>query len=111
MSACPRGPNNPDVGLPPALVRELAAYIRAEVQRAVRATRTDDDADPWIPHTRWPCASRRTACALARSGALEGVRRVGQGRGALYLVRRSALAAWVEREHAHSEAAPPEDDY
>lgn len=98
-----------DTGLPPALARELARYIRDEVQRAVRAARADDDPDPWIPHTRWPCASRRAACALARSGALEGVRHVGSGRGALYLVRRSALEAWIEREHART-AEPPTDD-
>lgn len=97
------------LALPPALARELAAYIRAEVERAVRAARADDDPDPWIPHTRWPCASRRAACALARSGAVEGVRRVGSGRGALYLVRRSALDAWIEREHARA-AEPSADD-
>lgn len=111
MSSCRRGPGDSGSGLPPALARELATFIRDEVQRAVRAARTDDDADPWIPHTRWPCASRRSACALARSGALEGVRHVGQGRGALYLVRRSALDAWIEREHARATETQPEDDF
>jgi hypothetical protein len=103
-----RGETSP---LPPALARELAAYIDTTVRAAVRAARADDDPDPWTPHTRWPCASRRAACALARSGALEGVRRVGQGRGALYLVRRSALEAWIEREHARTAEAPPDDPY
>lgn len=97
-------------GFPPALARELAAYIQAEVRRQVQAARVDDDPDPWVPHTKWPCASRRAACSLARSGALEGVRHVGRGRGALYLVRRSVLDAWVEKEHAGSGEALPEED-
>ena len=97
--------------LPPALARELAAFIVAAVRAEVRAARADDDPDPWIAHTRWPCASRRAACSLARSGELEGVRRVGNGRGALYLVRRSALEAWIEREHARTAEPPPEDAY
>lgn len=33
---------------------------------------------------------------LARSGAREEVRRLGQGCGALYLLRRAMLDAWIE---------------
>ncbi len=105
-----RGAGNTNGGLPPVLARELAAFIRAEVRAAVRAT-AGGDADPWMPHPQWPCASRRAACALARSGEIEGVRRVGQGRGALYLVRRSALDAWIERESATGAEPEPADDF
>ena len=90
----------------------LAPVLRTLVRNTVREElHAAGDADPWIPHPRWPCASRRAACAFARSGELEGVRRVGEGRGALYLVRRSVLDAWIE---AHSLDAPDEpglDDY
>jgi hypothetical protein len=30
------------------------------------------DAEPWILHSRWPCASRRTASTLVHCGAREG---------------------------------------
>src|SRR4051812_510937 len=70
-----RGTGNTNNGLPPVLARELAAFIRAEVCAAVRAA-AGGEADPWVPHPQWPCASRRAACALARSGDIEGVRRV-----------------------------------
>jgi hypothetical protein len=33
---------------------------------------------------------------LVRSGAREEVRRVGQRRGALYMLRRSTLDGWIE---------------
>lgn len=94
--------------IPPPLARELAKYIRATVHAEVRGARADD-LDPWVPHLRWPCASRRTACDLARSGQLEDVKRVGRGRGTLYLVRASALDAWVEREHARAVDASGEE--
>jgi hypothetical protein len=97
--------------LPPALARELATYIRAIVREELRGAVQGGEADPWVDHRRWPCASRRAACALARSGALDGVRRVGQGRGALYLVRRSVLDAWIEAQHATAAEPPPEDAY
>src|SRR5690349_21609150 len=76
-----------------ALAPVLIELVRDAVREELRGA---GEADPWVPHPQWPCASRRAACALARSGALEGVRRVGQGRGALYLVRRSVLDAWIE---------------
>jgi hypothetical protein len=97
--------------LPPTLARELASYIRAEVAAALRATTPFADADPWIPHPQWPCASRRAACALARSGELASVRRVGQGRGALYLVRRSVLDAWIEAHPLDMGGEMPADDF
>jgi hypothetical protein len=87
-----------------ALAPVLVALIRDAVREHLRSA---EDADPWLPHPKWPCASRRAACALARSGALRGVRRIGQGRGALYLVRRSVLDAWIE---AHPVAASEHDD-
>jgi hypothetical protein len=92
-----------------ALAPVLIALVRDAVREEMRG---GGDADTWVPHPRWPCASRRTACALARSGALEGVRRVGQGRGALYLVRRSVLDAWIEGHPVDgaSEQQEPEDD-
>ncbi len=85
-----------------ALVPVLRSLVRDAVREELHAT---GEADPWIAHPRWPCVSRRAACALARSGELHGVRRVGQGRGALYLVRRSVLDAWIE---AHPVDAPGE---
>jgi hypothetical protein len=91
-----------------ALAPALRSLVRTTVREELRAT---GDADPWIPHPRWPCASRRAACALARSGALEGVRRVGQGRGALYLVRRSVLDAWIEAHPLDAPADTEPDDY
>jgi len=90
----------------------LAPVLRSLVRNTVREElNAAGEADPWIPHPRWPCASRRAACALARSGELRGVRRVGHGRGALYLVRRSVLDAWIEA-HPFDKASEPElDDY
>lgn len=78
-----------------ALAPVLVALVRDAVREQLRDA---GEADPWVPHPKWPCASRRAACALARSGTLQGVRRVGQGRGALYLVRRSVLDAWIEAQ-------------
>jgi hypothetical protein len=87
-----------------ALAPVLLALVRDTVREELRGA---GDADPWIPHPRWPCVSRRAACELARSGALEGVSRVGRGRGTTYLVRRSVLDAWIE---AHPVRAIDEDD-
>ena len=90
----------------------LGPTLRSMVQKAVREELTaTGEADPWVPHPRWPCASRRAACALARSGALEGVRRTGEGRGVLYLVRRSVLDAWVEAHPIDAVREPGVDDY
>jgi hypothetical protein len=80
------------------------------------ARRSADDfsiklGDALAPVPRWPCASRRAAGALARSGALEGVRRTGEGRGALYVVRRSVLDAWVEAHPIDAVREPGVDDY
>ena len=94
-----------------ALAPVLVALVRDAVREQLRVA---GDPDAWIPHPHWPCASRRTACALARSGALEGVWRVGQGRGALYLVRRSVLDAWIEAhpiDTANEQQEPQDDGY
>lgn len=91
-----------------ALAPALRSLVRSTVREELNAT---GDADPWIPHPRWPCASRRAACALARSGALQGVRRVGHGRGALYLVRRSMLDAWIEAHPVDTSDEAELDDY
>jgi hypothetical protein len=90
----------------------LAPVLRMLVQNTVREElHAAGEPDPWIPHPRWPCASRRAACTLARSGELEGVYRVGQGRGALYLVRRSVLDAWIEAHSLDAPDKPGLDDY
>jgi hypothetical protein len=91
-----------------ALAPVLAALVRDAVREELRHA---GDADPWVPHPRWPCASRRAACTLARSGAIEGVRRVGQGRGALYLVRQSALDAWIEAQTVDAAGGDHDDEY
>jgi hypothetical protein len=91
-------------GLAPALRSLVRETVREELNAA-------GEADPWIPHFRWPCASRRAACALARSGALEGVRRTGEGRGVLYVVRRSVLDAWIESHPADVPREQGIDDY
>jgi hypothetical protein len=89
----------------------MVRIARAAAREELRAAAAGADSDPWVDHRYWPCASRRAACALARSGALDGVRRVGQGRGALYLVRRSVLDTWIEAQNAAAAEAPPEDAY
>ena len=91
-----------------ALAPALRSLVKNTVREELLAT---GEADPWIPHPRWPCASRRAACALARSGELQGVRRVGQGRGALYLVRRSVLDAWIEAHPVDTSGESELDDY
>jgi hypothetical protein len=90
------------------LVPALRSLVRSTVREELNAA---GEADPWIPHPRWPCASRRAACALARSGALEGVRRTGEGRGVLYVVRRSVLDAWIEAHPADVSREPEVDDF
>lgn len=93
----------------------LVRYIRATVRAEVRAARDGNDPDPWVDHRSWPCASRRAACALARSGALQGVARVGSGRGALYVVRRSELDRWIDSHRldgaAEQHEPAPDDGY
>jgi hypothetical protein len=91
-----------------ALAPVLAAFVREAVREELRFV---GEADPWVPHPRWPCASRRAACTLARSGALEGVRRVGRGRGALYLVRQSVLDDWIESQAVDAADEGSQDDY
>ena len=93
--------------LAPVLAELVTALVRAELAQAAQG----GEADPWVKHTEWPCASRRAACSLARSGELEGVKRVGQGRGALFLVRRSTLDAYIEREGSKARAETPIDDF
>jgi hypothetical protein len=81
--------------LAPILVKLTRAVVREELRASGKAGE-DDTADPWVPHSRWPfCSSRRAACALARSGAIDGVHKVGAGRGAVWLARRSALENYV----------------
>jgi hypothetical protein len=92
--------------LAPVLAKLVRVMVREELAAAAGG-----EADPWVKHTDWPCASRRAACSLARSGDLEGVRRVGAGRGSLFLVRRSVLDAWIERETTKTSGAPPADDF
>jgi hypothetical protein len=98
------GTDDLNINLGPA----LRTFVRKTVREELNAA---GEADPWIPHPRWPCASRRAACALARSGALEGVRRTGEGRGALYVVRRSVLDAWIEAHPLDAAREPGADDY
>jgi hypothetical protein len=98
--------------IPPAFMGWLHELIDARVKAALaelRATRADYEPDPWVPHTEWPCVSRRAACQLARSGAVQGVQTVGKGPGTLHLARRSALAAWIEVQNPAEPA--PEDDF
>jgi hypothetical protein len=90
-----------------ALAPALRSLVRNTVREELNAA---GETDPWIPHPRWPCSSRRAACALARSGALEGARRTGEGRGVLYLVRRSVLDAWVEAHPVDAVREPGADD-
>jgi hypothetical protein len=81
------------VDLPPELTTGLIKLVHALVVRSLqRAGAGTGEADPWIPHPRWPCASRRAAVALARSGALPGVRKLGK----VFVVRRSALDAYID---------------
>jgi hypothetical protein len=94
-----------------ALAPVLIALVRDPVREEVRV---GGEAAAWVPHPRWPCASRWTACALARAGALEDVRRLGQGRGARCLVRRAVLDAWIEAhsiDAASEQQEPQDDDY
>ena len=100
-----------DADLPPALARELAAYVRTEVQRAVRVAAPGVESNSWVPHPGWPCVSRRAACVLARSGELADVRRVGHGRGTLYLVRRSVLDAWIDAHPLDAASEEPDDGF
>lgn len=96
--------------IPPELFVGLGKLIKGMVREAIAVARGGAEGDPWIPHPRWPCSSRRAAVVLARSGALAGVRKVGR----LFLVRQSALDAYVEAEHQKASAeeeAPPEDDF
>ncbi len=86
----------------------LRSFVRKTVREELNAA---GEADPWIPHPRWPCASRRAACALARSGELQGVRRTGEGRGVLYVVRQSVLDAWIEAHPLDPVREPGVDDY
>jgi hypothetical protein len=73
---------------------ELARLVVAQMTRVP----AEVAADPEIPHTRWPFAtSRRQACRIARSGAITGARREGDGRGAVWLARQSALDAYLDR--------------
>jgi hypothetical protein len=101
-----------EVHIPPELVLAFAVFVRDTVRRELRAAReAGGETDPEVPHWLWPCPSRRAAVALAKSGAIDGVRRVGRGRGTAYLARRSALEAWIERESARGTEAEPVDDF
>jgi hypothetical protein len=76
-------------------VAELGPALGPAVARVLRAAEPSS-AEDWIPHPAWPFGSRRKCAELARSGAIEGVRRLGEGKGVLYLARRSALDAYIE---------------
>lgn len=80
---------------------KLADALRQLVREEIaRANRSPIEADPWVPHTRWPCTSRRAACELARSGAIEAVRK-----GSLWLARASAIDRWVTSPDEPGDAA------
>lgn len=115
MSARARGAGDAIPDLPPALARELASYIHAVAQRAARAAHAHGDPDPWVGHREWVrmgiCPSLRSACALARSGQIAGVKCVGSGRSRSYLVRRSALDAWIEAHSIQVTGEEPDDDF
>jgi hypothetical protein len=83
-----------------AIVGFLLTRVRAEL-----AAREGQDADPWIPHPRWPW-SRRKARQLAASGAIKGVRKVGKD----WLARQSAIDAFIEEHGVEVPASMPAND-
>lgn len=105
-------PSTNPPSIPPAFTRWLHDLIDARVKAALaelRTMRAGCEPDPWVPHTEWPCVSRRAACELARSGAVQGVQTVGKGPGTLHLARRSTLDAWIAAQNP--EQPPPVDDF
>jgi hypothetical protein len=83
---------------------EIVPLLATVVRELVHGELHADDGDLWVPHTQWPCSSLRAARDLARSGALEGVRRLDHraapddergGRGVLFIARRSALERYI----------------
>jgi len=101
--------------LPPALARELASYIRSQVEQAVRGVGGRLEADPWVGHPTWVamglCPSLRAACSLARSGAIAGVCRIGNGRSTVYVARQSALDAWIQMHPVGAAAVESADEF
>ena len=81
-------------------VAELTPVLVKLVLSVVRAEQPDEDAAGWVPHTAWPFGTRRRNAEIAKSGAIEGVRQIGQGKGRLYLARRSALEAYIDANTA-----------
>jgi hypothetical protein len=92
--------------VPPELLQGLVKLVRATVSEEVRAA-VHGEADPWIPHTAWPCASRRAAVALANSRAMPGVRKLGK----VFVVRRSELDAYIEAQRPDREPDAPADEF
>jgi hypothetical protein len=92
------------------LFRVVRDLVRGELNRGA-----DADPDPWIAHTGWTfCSSKRQACELARSGAIDGVRRLDNrekaitkgGRGVVWIARWSAIERYVERNAKPSDELP-----
>jgi hypothetical protein len=88
----------------PAQIDTLVAMFGEVLKELAR--RGTDDGDPWVAHTEWSFCSKRVACELARSGAIEGARRLDTreeksatkgGRGVVYIARRSALEKYVAK--------------
>jgi hypothetical protein len=112
----PRQPLQGPRGISPRLAEDLAravyALVDAAVQDRLAARAAGGDVDPELPHWQWwMCPSRRAAIALARTGAVQGVRRVGRGRSTAYLARRSALEAYVESEYGRAAELPVDDAF
>lgn len=78
-------------------MREAIREIVREVVREEIAAAIAKPADDLVPHTKWPCSSRRRAAELARRGVIAAVRR-----GRLWWATRAALDAYTA-----SPKAPP----
>lgn len=76
-------------GVPPEIATHFGAivnFLLAAVRAEFRAEREGADADPWVPHTKWPWP-RRKSRELAASGVLLGARKLGK----LWLARQWQL--------------------
>jgi hypothetical protein len=79
-------------------LRKLARQIEHTEIRHAKALR---NSDPWISHEEWMCCDSPSAArAVAKSGAIDGVRRTGKGRGTIYFARQSALDEWVQHQRS-----------
>lgn len=107
LHVCPTSGKVGAHDIPPEIAAHFGAivgYLLAAV-RADLAAREGVDADPWVPHPRWPW-SRRKARELAASGAIKGVRKVGKD----WLARQSALDAFIEEHGVEVPAHAPAND-